>query len=306
MKGLFDKMIYIIRNPKLLLIVLLQKSSFVIPDKLYLCILFRLRMGHSLNLEDPQTFNEKLQWLKLYNRKPEYTRMVDKCLVKQYVASIIGEEYIIQTLGVWDSFDDIDFDSLPQQFVLKTTNGGGNCGVVVCKNKDTLDISSAKSKLNKSLKINIYNRLKEWPYKNIKPKIIAEQYIEEESGDLVDYKFTCTNGVAHNVMLCIGRNTGSTKFYFFDRNWNLLRINIRGKNAPSDFTLPKPIGIDKMFDIAAKLSEGLPYARIDLYNVKGKIYFGEITFFPQSGFDSNLLPETDKYFGQLIKLPEKQ
>ena len=288
-----------------LTISFLRRFAFFIPDSLYLSLMFRLKMGRSLNLKNPQTFNEKLQWLKLYNRKSEYTQMVDKFAVKQYVASIIGEEYIVPTLGVWDKFDDINFDSLPRQFVLKTTNGGGGGGVVVCKDKTTLDINTAKHKLNKSLKSSIYRNLKEWPYKNVKPRIIAEQYLEDCSGDLVDYKFTCTDGVAHNVMLCLDRKSGSTKFYFFDRSWNLLRLNIRGKNAPEGFTLPKPESIDKMFEIAAKLSEGLPYARIDLYNVNGNIYFGEITFFPQSGFDSNLLPETDQYFGNLINLPAK-
>ena len=296
---------YLFNNRKVLAMILLQKIILPIPDKLYLKLMFRLKMGYPLNLENPQTFNEKLQWLKLYNRRPEYTQMVDKYAVKAYISSLIGSEYVIPTLGVWDKFEDINFDILPDQFVLKTTNGGGNGGVVVCKDKSSIDKNIVKRKLNKSLKSCIYKNLKEWPYKNVKPRIIAEKYIEDQSGDLVDYKFTCTDGVVHNVMLCIERNTGSTKFYFFDRDWHLLRLNIRGKNAPEDFTLPKPEGMDKMFDLAAKLSKGLPYARIDLYNVNGKIYFGEITFFPQSGFDSNLLPETDKYFGQLIKLPKK-
>lgn len=302
MNKFFD---YLLHNQSALGIAILHRLSFMFPDKQYLKMMFRLKMGYPLNLKKPQTFNEKLQWLKLYNRRPEYTQMVDKYAVKEYVAKIIGEEYIIPTIGVWNKFDEINFDVLPEKFVLKTTNGGGNSGVVVCKDKSTFDRKQARKKLNKSLKNSIYRNLKEWPYKNVKPRIIAEQYLEDNSGDLVDYKFTCMDGVAHNVMICLDRKSGSTKFYFFDKSWNLLRLNVRGKNAPNDFTLPKPDGIDKMFDLAARLSEGLPYARIDLYNVDGRIYFGEITFFPQSGFDANLLPETDKYFGQLIKLPNK-
>ena len=289
-------------NLRRILIGIVRRMNWL-PDSFYLKIMFYLKMDKKLNLKNPKTFNEKLQWLKLYNRQPEYTKMVDKFVVKGYVASIIGEEYVIPTLGVWNTFEEIDFSSLPEQFVLKTTNGGGSGGVVICKDKKIFDINQAKNKLNKSLKTNIYRNLKEWPYKNVAPRIIAEKYMEDSSGELVDYKFTCADGKAHNVMICLDRGTGDTKFYFFDENWNLLRLNKRGMAAPADFTLPKPKSLELMFQIAAKLSVGLPFARIDLYNVDGKIYFGEITFFPQSGFDPNLLPETDMLFGEYIKLP---
>lgn len=289
-------------NLRRILIGIVRRMNWL-PDSFYLKIMFYLKMDKKLNLKNPKTFNEKLQWLKLYNRQPEYTKMVDKFVVKGYVASIIGEEYVIPTLGVWNTFEEIDFSSLPEQFVLKTTNGGGSGGVVICKDKKTFDINQAKNKLNKSLKTNIYRNLKEWPYKNVAPRIIAEKYMEDSNGELVDYKFTCADGKAHNVMICLDRGTGDTKFYFFDENWNLLRLNKRGMAAPADFTLPKPKSLELMFQIAAKLSVGLPFARIDLYNVDGKIYFGEITFFPQSGFDPNLLPETDLLFGEYIKLP---
>lgn len=289
-------------NLRRILIGIVRRMNWL-PDSFYLKIMFYLKMDKKLNLKNPKTFNEKLQWLKLYNRQPEYTKMVDKFAVKGYIASIVGEEYVIPTLGVWNTFEEIDFSSLPEEFVLKTTNGGGSGGVVICKDKKIFDINQAKSKLNKSLKTNIYRNLKEWPYKNVAPRIIAEKYMEDSSGELVDYKFTCADGKAHNVMICLDRGTGDTKFYFFDENWNLLRLNKRGMAAPADFTLPKPKSLELMFQIAAKLSVGLPFARIDLYNVDGKIYFGEITFFPQSGFDPNLLPETDLLFGEYIKLP---
>ena len=275
---------------------------FLFPERLYLIIRYYLEMGKPLHLDNPKTMNEKLQWLKLYNRKPEYTRMVDKVLAKGYAAGIIGDEYIVPTLGVWNHFDEIDFDKLPNQFVLKTNHSGGNLGVVICKDKATFDKKAAKKKLEKSLKKDLSRVLVEWPYRNVERKILAEEYLGE---DPVDYKFYCFNGYADVVLVCIERETGHPKFYFFDKEWNLRRLNKRGKEAPEGFTLPKPEGMDEMFEIAAHLSEGLPYARIDLYNIKGKIYFGEITLFPYSGFDDNRLPEADLYFGNLIELPSK-
>lgn len=294
-----------IKRPKMLFLAILKKTWWLFTDKSFLRIRFRLEMGKKLDLKNPKTFNEKLQWLKLYNRKPEYTTMVDKYAVKEYVAKIIGEEYIIPTLGVWNNPDEIEWDKLPNQFVLKTTHGGGGSGVVICKDKSTFDINSAIKKLQTSLRESAYRTYKEWPYKNVEKRIIAEQYIEDENGELNDYKFSCFDGYVHDVMVCLDRSTGDTKFYFFDSGWNLLRINQRGKNAPEGFTLPKPEGIDKMFELASNLSKGLPYSRIDMYCVNEHPYFGEITFFPQSGFDRNYLPETEIMYGELIHLPKK-
>ena len=290
----------ILHNPRALISAILVRMAPIIPDRLYLRWLFRLKMGKKLNLDNPQTFSEKLQWLKLYNRKPEYTQMVDKYEAKKYVANIIGEEYIIPTLGVWDKFDDINFDALPNQFVLKTTHGGGNTGVVICRDKSTFDIVSAKKKLNKSLRNSIYLKYREWPYKNVPRKIIAEALIG--NGEIDDYKFSCYNGEATDVMICMDRGSGDTKFYFFDSNWELLRYNKRGLAAPKGFSLPQPQKLDKMFEIAGVLSKGIPYLRVDLYNIGGKIYFGETSFYPQSGFDANLLPQTEALFGSRIKL----
>ncbi len=283
------------------LINVLARLSFCFPDRLYLMLRFFLEMGKPLNLRNPKTMNEKLQWLKLYNRRPEYTQMVDKVLAKDYAERMIGKEYIVPTLGVWNHFDDIDFDSLPQQFVLKTNHSGGNTGVVICKDKDKFDKDAAKTKLERSLKKDIYKTFGEWPYKNVQRKILAEHYL----GDNVpDYKFYCFDGVAEVVLFCIERGSGHPKFYFFDKDWKLRRYNKRGKEAPENFTLPKPNGIDVMFELANKLSKGIPFVRVDMYNIEGKIYFGELTFFPASGFDANRLPEADLYFGDKIKLPQ--
>ena len=267
-------------------------------------------MGKKLNLEVPTLYQEKLQWLKLFDRKPEYTQMVDKILVKEWVTNKIGKQYVIPTLGVWNSFDEIDFNTLPNSFVLKTNNGGGSKGVIVCNNKQFLDKKKAKRILEKSLRLSIFQIHREWPYKDIKPQILAEEFIDDNSPvnkeGLTDYKFTCFNGYADNVMVCTDRQSGDTKFYFFDRNWQLLPLNVRGKNTPSDFKLPKPKCLDEMFNIAGKLSEGIPFLRVDLYCVNDKPLFGECTFFPNSGFDRNILPETEIYFGNKIVLPNKK
>lgn len=426
-------------------------------DEEYVTRAFRAKMGSDLDLKNPVTFNQKLQWLKLYDRRPEYTMMADKYLVRQYIADTIGEEYLIPLLGVWDDPDAINFDALPNQFVLKCNHNSG-LGMCICKDKSKLDIKSAREQLRKGLKQDYYLLWREWPYKDIPRKIIAEKYMTDDSGeelkdyklfcfngepkatlvcsdrfddnglhedfyselweklsvkrpnipatdtsiekpvnyelmkslarklakdmpfvrtdfyeingkvyfgemtffpasgfsgfqpecwdhklgqwialpadrggycinassefifsfkekslpdncehladkdDLTDYKFFCFDGHVDCVMLCLDRSSGDTKFYFFDRDWKLLRYNIRGKNAPENFILPKPLNMEEMFGIAERLSEGLPFSRIDLYSVSGKTYFGEITFFPTSGFDSNLLPETDKHWGEMINI----
>lgn len=299
----FEKIFYyLIHKPSVFGIMGLEKLSFLIPDKPYLQMMYWLKMGKRLNLKNPKTFNEKLQWLKLYNRKPEYTIMVDKVKAKEYVANIIGEEYIIPTLGVWDDPDDIDFDALPNQFVLKCNHNSGT-GMCICRDKSKLDIPKVKAELRKGLKENYFLHGREWPYKDVPRKILAEKFMVDESGtDLRDYKFFCCNGEVDNVMVCCDRESGHAKFYFFDRQWKLMRCNLQGKNAPKDFTLEKPKNMDRMFEIASILSKGVPFLRVDLFNIGGHIYFGETTFFPQSGFDGNYLPETDIRFGSLIHL----
>lgn len=272
------------------------------PDEEYIKRMFKARMGRELDLANPKTLNEKLQWLKLYYRKPEYTVMVDKYKVRQYIAEKLGEEYLIPIVGVWNNPDDIDFDALPDKFVLKCNHNSG-LGMCICKDKSKLDVEKVKEGLRKGIKQDYFLSGREWPYKDVERKIICEQFMQDDDSEgLTDYKFFCFGGKADCVMVCLDRATGDTKFYFFDRAWNLLRYNIRGKNAPEGFTVPKPDNMDEMFDIAEKLSEGLPFSRIDLYSVGGKIYFGEITFFPDNGFDPNLLSETDNYWGQMLDI----
>lgn len=280
---------------------ILKRIWFLFPDELYLKIMFYVNMGRRLDLDDPKTMNEKLQWLKLYDRKPEYTSMVDKILVKDYVSEKIGPQYVAPLLGVWDKVEDIDFDSLPDEFVIKANHSGGNLAVLICPDKAALDVRKAKSYLRKSLRYDVYRAYREWPYMNVQKRFFAEEYLGK---DLVDYKFYCFNGYVDSVLVCIDRQIGDTKFYFFDREWNLKRYNQRGKAAPADFTLPKPEGIDEMFGLAARLSEGIPFVRVDFYDVNGKVYFGELTFYPSGGFDSKRLPEADLHFGSMINLPD--
>lgn len=284
----------------------MKKTSTFWSDQAYLKVLYFIFMKRKLNLDTPVLYQEKLQWLKIHDHNPKYTLMVDKIEVKKIVAKLIGEQYIIPTLGEWKSFDEIDFSTLPDQFVLKTNNGGGNTGVVVCTDRKSFDKVKAKKVLEESLSSSIYRDFKEWPYKGVRAKIFAEVYMSDDTefnkGGLSDYKFTCFNGHADNVMVCVDRQIGDTKFYFFDQKWNLLPLNVRGKNTDPSFKLPKPDCMDEMFEIAGKLSEGIPFLRVDLYCINGRPYFGETTFYPASGFDPNILPETELLFGKKIKL----
>lgn len=430
-------------------IVRLNPRRFAfLSDEQYIQLKFYDAFGRFMDFQAPRTFNEKLQWLKVHDHRPEYTTMVDKYAAKKYIAEKIGPDYIIPTLGVWDKFGDIDFDALPNQFVLKCTHDSG--GLVVCKDKAKLDKEAARKKIETSLACNFYYMGREWPYKNVKPRIVAEQYMADNLRDyklfcfdgvprmtlvcserftkdglkedfydegwnhldiqrpahgnavlpiarpkqyelmkelaaklsekmpfaridfyeinekvyfgeitfypasgfegfkpeewdlklgewiklpgggyrlnsddcsiiisnsyynnketkaLVDYKFFCFDGVAESVMVCTERETGHPKFYFFDKEWNLKKYNIRGKEAPESFTLPKPDCIDDMFALAEKLSKDIPYVRVDLYCIDGLVYFGEMTFYPDSGFDVNLLKETDEQWGKMLILPEKR
>ncbi len=279
-----NKIISYIVEPKKIILYLMNKNylSFI-PDKTFLKMKYKLMMGTKLDLENPKTFNEKLQWLKLHDRNPEYTKMVDKYEAKEYVANTIGKEYIIPTLGVWDKFDDIDFDALPNEFVLKPTHTSGN--VFICKDKSKIDYKKLKKQVNKWLKRDYYRIHREWPYKNVKPRIIAEEYMEnKDHTSIKDYKFYCFNGQADYVMICTGRETGHPKFYFYNKEWNFMR-NMSNDGMKLEGKLEeKPIGIEKMFEIAEKLSQGIKFVRMDLYNVNEKIYFRRIYVFPSSGF----------------------
>ena len=286
---------------RIALSALIRYGSFL-PAPLYLKLVFPLRVGYKLNLKSPKTYNEKLQWLKLYDQNPRYTNMVDKVEAKKYVASIIGDSYIIKTLGVWNSFDEIDFTKLPDQFVLKTSHDSG--GVVIVKDKSTMDVEAARKKLTASLNNDYYKSHKEWPYKNVKHRILAEEYMEDESGELRDYKLFCFNGKMRALFIATDRfvQGEETKFDFFDENFNHLPFTNGHPNAAREIT--KPESFDEMKSLAEKLSKGIPHLRVDFYNIRGKIYFGELTFFHWSGMVPFEPIEWDRKFGDMIYIPQ--
>lgn len=274
----------------------------LMPDEAYLRLKYRIRMGKRLNLKNPRTFNEKMQWLKLYDRKPEYTTMVDKAAVKGYVAEKIGSQYIIPTLGIWDRFEDIDFSSLPDQFVLKCTHDSG--GLVICRNKNTLDMTAAKEKIQKSLRTNYYYHGREWPYKDVKPRILAERFLQEASGDLKDYKIMCFNGEPRCILVCAERSSAEgVKMSFFTPRWELMPL--KRKHPQIEGIVEKPEALEEMLSLAATLSKELPFGRVDFYEVAGRLYFGEITFFPASGLGKFDPEEWDETLGSWLCLPEK-
>ena len=283
---------------------LLENLNFLFPDKLYLKLMFRCKMGYWMNFDNPKTFSEKLQWLKLYNRNPLYTTLVDKYAVKKWVADKIGEDHVIPMLGVWDNANEIDFESLPDQFVLKTTNGGGG-DVVICKDKSKFDRKKAVAHLNKSLKNNIYNNYREWPYKNVRPRIIAEKYMEDESGELRDYKVFCFNGTPKIFLLYKDRyDDKKMTIDFFDeqRNWlNLTHPEFDRSTEKPDL----PDCFERIFSLAKILSQSIPFVRCDFYIVNGSIYFGEMTFYPTSGFALYKPFSWEEKMGSWLKLPNK-
>lgn len=277
-----------------------------IPDDIYLRWRFRLLMSQTLHLDNPQTFNEKLNWLKIYNRQPWYPNIVDKSKVKEYVENIIGTEHIIPTIGVWDNWDAIDFDLLPQQFVLKSTNGGGGTGVVICRDKEHFNWQDAKKKLEKSMATN-WDYGREWVYRDIKPRIIAEQYMKNEGENyLDDYKFMCFNGEPKLLFMASDRYVQgeSLKFDWYDMELNHLPIKSRGYNNKNRKLMLTP-QFEEMKQIARKLSKDFPHIRVDLYLINGNIYFGELTFFHDAGFVAIEPIEWDYKIGSWLSLPQK-
>lgn len=269
-------------------------------DKSFLKLLYWDKFKKSLDFNNPKTFNEKLQWLKLYDRNPLYTQLVDKYLVKDFVASIIGDEHIIPTLGVWEHFDRIDFDSLPEQFVLKCTHDSG--GIVIVKDKATFDRKSAKKKIESSLARNFYYLGREWPYKNVKPRIIAENYIEDGvSDELKDFKIMCFGGKVRCSFVCSDRSSkDGLKVTFYDTDWN--RMPFIRHYPSSKESIEKPLHYNEMVQMAEKLAKGIPFVRVDFYEVLGKIYFGELTFYPGSGLEEFIPSEWDGILGEWIPL----
>jgi len=267
--------------------------------------LYWLSFGKRLNLKSPKTFNEKTQWLKLYDHNPLYHKLVDKYEVKKYVSDIIGEDHIIPTIGLWDTFDTIDFDCLPNQFVLKTTSGGGNTGVVICQDKSSFDRNDAKNKLESSARKDIYESMGEWSYKGVTPRFIAEKLMKNESGDdLVDYKIFCFNGVPRVLFYASNRQNAKHEppfFDYYDMQFNKLNVQSKGhKNSP--FMLKPFPEFEQMKDFASKLSKGIPFVRVDFYLVNHIVYFGELTFYHDSGLVPFIPEEYDSIFGSYIEI----
>jgi len=274
--------------------------NYILSDKMYLKYRYKKVFGKKLNLKNPQTFNEKIQWLKLYDRNPAYHNMVDKYEAKKFVADIIGEEYIIPTLGVWDSFDEIDFDKLPEQFVLKCNHDSAS--VVICKDKKRFDFNQAKVKLTKALRQNYYRfENRQWVYKSIIPKIIAEEYLKDDNNpELNDYKFFCFNGQVKYIQVDFDRFTNH-KRNIYDTNWNFQNFEIQYQ-SDKNHLIPKPKKLDEMISIATKLSADIPHVRVDLYFIENKIYFGELTFYHGGGTEK-FYPKSWEYtFGSWINL----
>lgn len=289
------------------MVSIIQHCFQWLPDKIYLKLLYRFSMGHRLHLKSPKTFTEKLQWLKLYNRRPEYTQMVDKYEVKKLVADCIGDEYVIPTLGVWDSPEAIDWDLLPNEFVLKTTHGGGGGGVVICRDKSSFDKVAAVKKLKASMKSDIYKSLREWPYKNVKKRIIAEEYIHPvtsvvPSNYLADYKFFCFDGEPHFLYVS---DSSAHKLIFLKPDWTPADFGRDDYGELDDYP-PKPDNLEELLSIVRKLAESKPHVRVDLYVVDHHTYFGEMTFFTGSGFIPFNPQEADGQIGDLLALPVKR
>lgn len=277
----------------------LKKTGLVdrMDDEKYLKLLFRIRVGKALNLEKPETFNEKMQWLKIHNRRPEYTMMVDKYAVKKYIADVLGEQYVIPNIGVWDYFEDIDFEVLPNQFVMKCTHDSG--GLIICKDKSTLNLKEVKEKIEHCMKRNYYYSSREWPYKNVKPRIIVEEYIENNEEGLHDYKIWCFNGEPVYIQYITGRIGNETYEGFYDSEWNLQ--NFYYHNPLMKESVKKPDCLDTLLSMARKLAQKHPFMRCDFYVLEdGSIRFGEITFFPMSGMEKWNPKEMDEIFGGMI------
>ena len=296
-----NKFVKAIKHPEWLFGVILRRLfAKVLDDKTFIKLEYFSGMRKFPNIDNPTTYNEKLIWLKLHDKHDEYTQLVDKYEVKDIVRKLIGDEHIIPTIGVWDSFEEIDFDKLPNQFVLKTTHDSG--GVVVCTNKSKLDIEKARIKLEKSLRHNFFYEHREYPYKNVKPRIIAEKYMVDESGtELKDYKFFCFDGKCKMLFIATDRSIDDVKFDFFDTEFN--HLPFKQGHPWSTKEIKKPAGFDKMIELAEKLAKGYRHVRVDLYDINGKIYFGELTFFHFAGKTPFIPSEWDTKIGEWLKLP---
>ena len=279
---------------------IINKYCKIINDEEFLKEQFYYRVGYKLNLENPQTFNEKIQWLKLHDRRPIYTKLVDKYEFKKFVENELGKEYVIPTLGVWNCVEEIEFDKLPKQFVLKCTHDSGS--VIICRDKLKFDIDNARKRLAYALRRNYYWNGREWPYKNVKPRIIAEEYIQDDKNlEIVDYKFLCFNGKYKCAFTCTERfEHEGLKVTFFNTKWG--KMSVERHYPSSKKKISKPINYSKMIRIAEKLAENIPFVRIDFYEVNGKMYLSEFTLYPGCGFEEFSDWKQDKEFGSWLDL----
>ena len=281
---------------------MIKKCPKLMSDKFYLSVLWKMVMGYELDWKNPKTYNEKLQWLKLHDRNPLYTTLVDKYRVKQWVANKIGEQYVIPTLAVYNSADEIDLGQLPNQFVLKCNHDSGS--VCICRDKSSFDIESAKEKLNAALKRNFFWEAREWPYKNVKKCIFAESYIEDPiSHSLPDYKFFGFNGEVKALFIATERSNEDTetRFDFFDTNFN--HINITNGHPNADRCPSRPRHFEKMIRLTQILSKDLPQIRCDFYETSDRLYFGEITFYHWGGLMKFEPQDFDLTMGSWCRLP---
>lgn len=295
----------LLKNPRKMIKPLGHRGLFNwLPDMPYLKLVYRAEMQKKLNLNEPKTFNEKLQWLKLYDRDPIYTKYVDKYEVRSYIAETIGEEYLIPLIGeVYDNVDKIDWDMLPSAFVIKCTHGSSTN--IVCRDKSKLNINETKKRLREWLNKNWYSFGREWPYKNIKPRIICEKYMVDESGiELKDYKFLCFNGEPKIIQVMSGRKNGNYYINHYDINWDRVEIH-RKRCAENPKGIDKPAGLQTMIDISRRLSRDIPFVRVDLYSTARQILFGEMTFYPVSGYMDFQDERWDYKLGSWIELPNK-
>lgn len=274
----------------------------IVPDSVYLSAVYYRNLHKLPDLRNPKTFNEKLQWLKLHDHNPLYTIIVDKVKVKDYVASIVGKEHIIPAVRVWEKAEDIDFDILPEQFVIKCNHDSH--GVIVCKDRNQLDENLVREKLRKRLAGSGFNYGREWPYKNVEKRILAEEYVSDDSGELTDYKVHCFNGVPKFVLVCRNRfESNGLCEDFYDTSWNLM--DVKRPDIPHGKPLEQPAELEQMLRMAETLSEGFPFLRTDFYCVKGKVLVGELTLYPASGFLPFVPEQYDELFGSWLNLPEK-
>ena len=271
-----------------------------LPDETYLKLIYRVRFGEKLDLADPQTFSQKMQWLKLHDRQERYTALVDKVLVKEHVAEVIGPQYIIPTLGVWDTFDAIDFGRLPDRFVLKCNHDSGS--VVLCAGKERFDREAARKKLTKRLRTDGYSVLREWPYRNVKRKILAEAYLGGDAAGLPDYKLMVFNGEVRCTFVTSERfSEGGLRVTVFDRDWQVMPF---GRRHPrSTAKIDRPARYDEMVRFAEKLAEDIPFVRVDFYETGGRLYFGEMTLYPAGGLEEFVPAEWDRILGGWLRLP---